>query len=276
MATSAGAPAGDSDLPSFSIITPCLNAAATIEQTLDSVAAQHGARVEHVVVDGGSTDGTVNLLQQRPDITWTSEPDEGLSDAVNKGIRRSSGDVIGWLNADDTYRPGALRAIAEALDGHPEAGWAAGRCHIMDGSGREIRRGVSAFKNTQLTMASRRLFLMNNYISAPATFVRRAELDAVGLLDLSLKYSMDYDLWLRLWQRSDPVLLRQVVADFRMVEGTLSMTGFRKQFREHQALGLAYAGDDRLAALGNRAFSRGVVVIYSGMARLRTWRRGSA
>lgn len=265
-------PSLDSALPFFSIVTPSLNGAATIEQTLDSVAAQRSVRVEHVVVDGGSTDGTVTLLEQRPGVSWTSEPDKGLSDAVNKGIRRSTGDVIGWLNADDTYRPGALAAVAKALTEHPSAGWAAGRCHIMDGAGKEIRRGVTAYKNTQLRTSSHRLFLINNYISAPATFVRRSELDAVGLLDLSLKYSMDYDLWLRLWQRSEPVLLKQVVADFRMVEGTLSMTGFRQQFREHQALGLAYAGDDRLASLGNRVFSRAVVGIYTAMERQRARR----
>ena len=261
------------ELPTFSIITPCRDAAATIEQTLDSVAAQHGVQVEHVVVDACSTDGTVELLQQRPGVSWTSEPDLGLSDAVNKGVRRSTGDVVGWLNADDVYRPGALLAVARALAAAPAAGWAVGRCQIMDGDGREIRRGVTAYKNAQLRLASHRLFLMNNYVSAPATFVRRSELDAVGLLDLSLRYSMDYDLWLRLWRRTRPVVMHQPVADFRMAEGTLSMTGFRTQFVEHEALGVAYAGDDRLAAVGNKVFSRAVVALYAGLERRRAMRR---
>src|SRR5688500_2854733 len=89
------------ELPSVSIVTPCLNAAATIEHTLESVRAQDHGHVEHIVVDGGSTDGTLDLLQRAPGIRFISEPDRGLSDAVNKGVAMATGDVVGWLNADD-------------------------------------------------------------------------------------------------------------------------------------------------------------------------------
>src|SRR4029453_6680561 len=92
---------------SFSIVTPCLNAVKTLEATLESVAVQDYPLVEHIVVDGGSTDGTLALLRSRPDVRWISEPDEGLSDAVNKGIAMATGDLIGWLNADDLYHSNA-------------------------------------------------------------------------------------------------------------------------------------------------------------------------
>ena len=132
--------------PTISIVTPCLNAAATIGRTLDSVASQGYLGVEHVVVDGGSTDGTLELLAQFPEVKVISEPDEGLSDAVNKGIALASGELVGWLNADDWYLPGALAAVAVAAEANPGAEWFTGGCPIVDGTGRQIPGGVTPLK----------------------------------------------------------------------------------------------------------------------------------
>src|SRR6478672_10914946 len=115
--------------PVLSIVTPCLNAAGTLAEALDSVRAEGlGERVEHLVVDGGSTDGTLDLLATREDVDWVSEPDRGLSHAMNKGIGRANGRFIGWLNADDYYLPGALRRVVELLEAHPEETWLTGPC----------------------------------------------------------------------------------------------------------------------------------------------------
>ena len=134
-------------LPTITVVTPSFNAAATIEETLRSVREQDYPYVEHVVVDGASTDGTVEILERAEGVRFVSEPDRGLSHAMNKGVAMASGSIIGWLNADDIYLPGALRAIGEAFAACPQAEWATGRCLIVDEAGREIRKGATAYKN---------------------------------------------------------------------------------------------------------------------------------
>ena len=155
-------------LPSFTIVTPCLNGAATLSSTLESVRDQgYGGEVEHVVVDGGSTDGTLDILASAPDVRYVSEPDRGLSDAVNKGIRMARNDVVGWLNADDVYLPGALGRVGKALAERPDALWATGPCLIIDADGREIRRFVTGYKSFLLRRYSYRMHLVQNFVPRP-------------------------------------------------------------------------------------------------------------
>ena len=136
------------DRPSLTIVTPCLNSAPTLPTALESVRSQqYGGQVEHLVVDGGSTDGTLEILEAAPGVTYVSEPDRGLSDAVNKGIRMGQGEIVGWLNADDVYLPGAFEAVGRAFADAPDALWATGPCLIMDESGNEIRKAVTAYKS---------------------------------------------------------------------------------------------------------------------------------
>src|SRR5688572_24634649 len=106
------------ELPKISVITPCFNSIQTIAETLQSVTEQRYPNLEHLVIDGGSTDGTVDLLKRASGLTWISEKDAGIYDAMNKGIRRASGEVIGILNSDDRYRPDALWKVGEAFAAH--------------------------------------------------------------------------------------------------------------------------------------------------------------
>jgi glycosyltransferase involved in cell wall biosynthesis len=251
------------ELPSISVITPCMNAAGTIVETLESVRAQGYPRMEHIVVDGGSTDGTVDLLESTPGVRWVSEPDHGRVDAANKGVRMATGDVIAWLNADDRYEPGALRVVGEALADNGEAAWATGYCRIIDGHGGEIRRAVTAYKNLLLRNWSLGLYLTQNFVSDPATFVRRRALDEVGTLDPRYRHSHDYDLWLRVAQRfGRPIVLRRYLASFRMAEGSLSMSGFEDQFEEHAAVARAHGAGHSTAVAVNWAMSALIVTIY--------------
>ena len=248
--------------PTISIVTPCLNAAATIGRTLDSVASQSYPGIEHIVVDGGSTDGTLEILAQFPGVKVISEPDEGLSDAVNKGIALSTGELVGWLNADDWYLPGALAAVAEAAEANPGAEWFTGGCPIVDGKGNKIRGGVTAYKNFLLGRYSFPLYLSQNFISCPATFIRASALEAVGPLRLDYSYSMDYDLFLRLARRGDPVILQRDLAVFAMAEGTKSMTGFDKQFSEHAEQARAHGQGHRFAVAANAVVSQLIIATY--------------
>jgi glycosyltransferase involved in cell wall biosynthesis len=248
--------------PSISIVTPCLNAAGTIEECLASVREQGYPSLEHIVVDGGSTDGTLELLEQAEGIRFISEPDEGRPDAANKGVRMASGEVIGFLNADDCYEPGALRAVGEAFATRPEAMWLTGYCRIVDGAGEDIREPVTRYKNFLLRRFSFPLYLTQNFVSDPATFVRRTALDAVGPLDSRYRISHDYDLWLRVARRWEPIVLRRYLSSFRMVEGTLSMAGFERQFREHEEVARLRADGHRLPVLANAVMSRLIVLAY--------------
>jgi glycosyltransferase involved in cell wall biosynthesis len=264
--------AGDAVI-TFSIVTPCLNAEATIAQTLESVRRQEVPGVEHVIVDGGSTDGTMDLVRAAGDhVRFVSEPDNGLSDAVNKGIGMARNDVIGWLNADDVYLPGALARVATAFAQRPDALWATGRCLIIDADGREIRRGITRYKDSLLRRYSFPLFLTQNFVSSPATFVRRDAFDLVGRFEERFRYSMDYDMWLKLGRRSAPVIIDEPLACFRMAEGSLSMSGFERQFDEHVQNAREHGDGHRLAVLANVAMSRAIVGAYRAMRAIRARR----
>jgi glycosyltransferase involved in cell wall biosynthesis len=261
-----------SDLPSITVITPSFNAAASIEATLESVRAQRYPKLEHLVVDGASTDGTVEILEAAPGIRYVSEPDRGLAHALNKGVAMASGDIIGELNADDIYEPGALQAVGEAFRDHPEVAWLTGYCRIIDSNGAEIRRAITEYKNAFLRRYSLGLYLTHNFISAPATFFRRTTLDEAGDFDERYRISVDYDLQLRIARRHDPLILRRYLASFRMVEGTLSMSGFQTQFREHAEQARRHGNGHRIAVALNQAISGGIVAIYEAMRWLRARR----
>lgn len=258
--------------PTITVVTPTFNAAGTIAHTFASLDAQNYPALDHVVVDGGSTDGTIELLQERAArglLRFVSEPDDGLSDAFNKGVEMARGEIVGWLNADDLYLPGALDAVAEAAAENPAAEWITGHCRIIGADGAESRKAVTAYKNFLLHRWTYGLYLTNNFVSSPATFVRTDVLRLLGGLDVRFKYSADYDLWLRLGQRSKPVVLRQELASFRMGEGSLSITGFEDQFREHAQNARENGEGHWLAVKVNALLSRVIVLVYRA---IRGWR----
>jgi glycosyltransferase involved in cell wall biosynthesis len=255
-------------LPRITIVTPCLNAVTTLQECLASVRDQGYPNLEHIVVDGGSTDGTLEVLRGSDGLRWISEADEGRPDAANKGVRMASGEVIGFLNADDRYEPGALQTVGEAFARHPHAMWATGYCRIIDGDGGEIRALVTRYKNFFLRHFSFPVYLTHNFVSDPATFVRRVALDNVGWLDNRYRISHDYDLWLRVAHRWEPLVLRRNLASFRMVEGTLSMAGFERQFREHEEIARLRGAGHPLPVAVNAVMSRLIVAVYKAM-RLR-------
>jgi glycosyltransferase involved in cell wall biosynthesis len=259
------------ELPTVSVITPCLNAARTLEDAILSVRRQNYPHVEHVVVDGGSRDGTIELLE-RLGVRYVSEPDGGRVDAANKGLGLTSGEVVAWLNADDRYEAGALWAVGKAFAADPAVGWVTGYCRIVDGDWREIRHSITAYKNFLLRHFSFPLYLTQNFISDPATFARRCVLEEAGPLDGRYRISHDYDLWLRVARERDPIVLRRTLASFRMVEGTLSMAGFERQFREHEECARRHGDGHRLPVLGNAVMSRLIVAVYRGLRAARRLR----
>ncbi len=168
-------------LPLVSIVTPSYNQGAFIEETIRSVLSQDYPRIEYIVVDGGSTDGTLSILRKYGDhLTWFSEPDKGQSDAINKGFRKSHGEILAWLNSDDIYLPGAVRTAAGYLAVHPEVAMVYGDCHMVDEQGQVVGRSIW-IEDFDLM----RLVEDLNYIHQPAAFFCRQAFEGVGMSGLS-------------------------------------------------------------------------------------------
>jgi glycosyltransferase involved in cell wall biosynthesis len=176
-----------------SIVTPCLDAAAYIGETLASVRAQDHPDVEHIVVDGGSTDGTLDLLRGAPDVIWSSGPDDSMYDAINRGFRRATGELIAYQNADDRYAsPRVLSDVVACFAGHPEVDVVYGGFRYVDADGRALEEPpVPAF---DLDLLRR-----TNFIPPHSTFVRRRVVHDDGFwLDPSLHYAGDWEWFLRM------------------------------------------------------------------------------
>jgi GT2 family glycosyltransferase len=173
-------------------------------------------------------------------LKWVSERDEGQSDALNKGIRMSTGGIIGWLNSDDLYLPGALQKVTSYFDAHPGCGWLYGRCKIVDEEDREIRKWITLYKNLLSGKFSYPLLLTENFISQPAVFFRRKTFEQAGSLNSALPLAMDYDLWLRMAQLGPPGVLNDDLACFRVHEKAKSAQFSRQQFIEQYEIHKRY------------------------------------
>jgi glycosyltransferase involved in cell wall biosynthesis len=175
-----------------SIVTPSYNQGQFIERTLQSVASQTGAQIEHVVFDGASTDSTVDILKRfSSPVLWISEKDKGQTDAVNKGIRATDGDIIGWLNSDDIYYPGAIASVVAFFKANPNI-------DVVYGMADHIDLEDQAFEPYPSEPWDFERLKETCFICQPALFFRRRIVEKYGLLDESLHYCMDYEYWLRL------------------------------------------------------------------------------
>jgi len=249
-------------LPAISIVTPSFNQRQYIEQTIESVLGQDYPNLEYIVMDGGSTDGTVELLQSYGDrLTFVSEPDRGQSHALNKGMARAAGDVLAFLNSDDFYEPGALRAVGELFARRPRSVWLAGRCRVVDSEGREIRRSITAYKNAWLRLGGYRALQVLNYVSQPATFWRRSLYEAVGEFDESLSYAMDYDYWLRAGRLFELDVIDRYLASFRVHPTSKAGASASAQFDSASLIASRYVGSRTLLG-AHRAHNALSVLAY--------------
>jgi glycosyltransferase involved in cell wall biosynthesis len=199
-------------LPLVSVITPSLNQRAFIAQTIESVLSQAYPRLEYLVVDGGSTDGTLDVLRgYGARLRWLSEPDSGQSAAINKGWRMTRGNIVAWLNADDAYLPGAIQKVAAFFQTHPQIAAVYGDCDYVDADGQLIRPYPTRPYNYVALVQS-----ASNFIPQPAAFIRRSVMETLGGLDESLHCVMDFDYWLRLGAQFEMAYLPERLATLRL------------------------------------------------------------
>ena len=214
-------------LPSLSVITPCYNSAAFLEDAIKSVRGQRGVAVEQIVMDGASTDGTLEILRRYPSVRWTSEPDGGQSDAINKGFLRATGELVGWLNADDYYLPGGLEAIARAAHQHSEADVIYGDCVFVDRAGRILRSKIEHDFDPAV------LLYFGCYIPSTSTFFRRRVIESGRLLDCDYRVCMDFEYFARLANAGCRFhYVPRVVAAFRWHGGNVSAVNVGRRAEE--------------------------------------------
>jgi glycosyltransferase involved in cell wall biosynthesis len=210
----------DDSLPLVSIVTPSFNQAPFLEETIRSVLAQDYPRIEYIVIDGGSTDGSREIIQRHKDrlAYWSSEPDTGQTDAINKGFGLAHGDIFAWLNSDDTYHPGAVAQAVAYLQDHREIGMVYGHAYYIAEDGRILApypTGVTDLQGLRRGVTT---------IPQQAMFFRSKLWRMVGPLDPTFYYAMDYDLWVRIAEISPIALCRRPWANFRIHGTSKSIT----------------------------------------------------
>lgn len=207
-----------------SIVTPSYNQAEFLEQTIRSVLDQNHADLEYLIVDGGSTDGSVEIIKRHADrlTWWVSERDSGQAEAINKGMKRARGEIVAWLNSDDAYLPGAIEAAVQALAGHPEAVMVYGDTLAVD----EHNHPINALHYHQVSLED---LLCFQIIGQPAVFMRRTAFEAAGGLDPRFHFMLDHQLWIKLAQQGESLHIDQKLAAARyhpLAKNRAQATGF--------------------------------------------------
>jgi glycosyltransferase involved in cell wall biosynthesis len=233
-----------------SIVTPSYNQARFLEQTIRSVLDSNIPALEYFVMDGGSTDSSPEIIKKYAQrlTGWVSEKDKGQADAINKGLSRSTGEIVAWLNSDDFYLPGAIQRAVQTFEQNPRAGLVYGNVLSVDAEGETFN--LQTFQPFDL------LDLMSfRIISQPAVFIRRSVLEQAGLLDPSFHCLLDHHLWLRMARLAPIVYIPETLAAaryhaeaknvartadfgreaFRVVDWMKSTPEFSPTFEQHKA-----------------------------------------
>jgi len=226
-----------------SIILPNLNQAKYIKEALDSVLNQKGNfKLEVIAVDGGSTDGSVDILKEYGrEIKWISEKDRGQSDAINKGLKMAKGNILAYFNSDDLYEDGAIQTVVDFFLRNPRVKWIYGKCRIIDENGKEIRQFIKWYKHFLGRRYSYKKLLAENFIAQPTVFFKKEVFESAGFFDINQHLVMDYDYWLRIGKKYPVSFIEKYLARFRFHPLSKSNMNLRRQFKEDLEVAKRYA-----------------------------------
>lgn len=234
--------------PKISIVIPSFNKVRFIRQTLDSIFKQSYTNFEVIVQDGDSTDGTVEIIKQfarkfPKHIRWESNKDGGQLDAINKGFGKTNGEILTYINADDTYENGAFNEVVKLYLSNPVALWFAGRGKVINSSGREIARGVTWYKNLLLSLNSGFYLLVINYLMQPSVFITREAWKKFGPFTGTSEFVTEYDMWLKIAKCRMPVVSDKYLSSFRIEPSTITKTRTKKLLSEDEKIVRKYTKD---------------------------------
>lgn len=194
----------------ISVVTPSFNQGGYLGRTINSVLSQGYPNLEYIIIDGGSTNGTLDILKKYKDqIIYISEHDHGQADAVNKGFKMCTGEIIGWLNSDDVYTPDSLKAVAATFMKYPNISIVIGDFYYIDENDFKIEQivvGPFLYKKLQKSC----------WFAQPSVFFRREIINSGFFLDINLNYCMDYDLWLRIMKDHEVLWINKPLSEFRI------------------------------------------------------------
>lgn len=215
--------------PKISIVTPSFNQGQFIEETIRSVLLQNYPNLEYIIIDGGSSDNSVEIIQKyKPWLTyWISEQDKGQSHAINKGLSMCTGDIIAWLNSDDLFKSGTLHCVAANLSIEQPC-WLVGGCEIED-----YKRNALNIRYPP-NCINKKTFLswIENWFAQPSTFWNKKLFDIVGDLDVDLSYVMDVDLWWRMVAYEEPMIIKKVLSEYRIHDKTKTLSSLEESNSE--------------------------------------------
>lgn len=233
----------------LSIVTPSYNQGKFIKRTFTSILNQNiDFDLEYILIDAVSKDETHGIVEEfipkfkarGIEFIYVCEKDAGQSDAINKGLKMATGDIVAYLNSDDTYESGALKKVAEFFQKNPDKKWAYGKCKIINENDQEIRKPITFYKNLLLKKFSYAKLLSENFISQPATFWKREMHAEIGFFDESEHYCMDYEFWLRMGKKYRAGVINDYLANFRYYATSKSGGVNKKQFQDELRLAKKY------------------------------------
>lgn len=211
--------------PKISVVIPSFNKVRYISKTLDSILAQSYKNFEVIIQDGGSSDGTVEIIKKYANkypkvISWESKKDKGQLDAINKGLKKATGDIVTYINADDVYAKGSFGKVSGAYHQSPNALWFAGRGIVINKDGHEIAKLITLYKNFALSLNSRYYLLITNYLMQPSVFLTRDIYKKYGPFTGTRDFITEYDMWLKLAKEKMPFVINKVISKFRIESET--------------------------------------------------------
>lgn len=227
--------------PKISVVIPSYNKVKFIRETLESIVSQNYENFEIIVQDGGSTDGTLEIIKNYAkkyprNIKWESKKDNGQLDAINKGMNRITGDILAFINADDVYKSNAFNSVAGFFSSRRDALWFAGRGIIIDEKSHEIAKIATWYKNIFLSLNLYFGLLVFNYVMQPSVFITRKAWEKYGPFIGTKEFVMEYDLWLKIGKIKMPVVINKTLSSFRIESLTKTKTMFTQLLAQDQKI----------------------------------------